>query len=427
MFEKYTWREEQGQKEQEIQEIEESQEEKELRESFVQELKTPYENSYFQKLKRIAGAFVLAGFTLFASPKEVTLPEISKQSQITEEQFYRLDDLPEHRELFKEAIQSLKKRGGLEISPQLPEQIYKPEFISDMTRILAMIRLGQGERPYFKKPETILGKEFIEDNPEKTQEYLGKIKKAMKATVYLERKDKTQGSGVIINTKKGKVIITNEHVVGDELKLFAGFITGFIDRSDLKKVEVIAEDAKRDLAILSFPFDRTTEEELNALGLASLDIEEDPQLEKFKKDETLASIGHPLGFPFEVALSEFKKTDKDEFDDDYVYTYIVTKPDKRFDQLALYDRTNPIDRHRSKSKGDLIEGMSGGPIISLDREGEIKLVGINVKILRISTKKNEEWHREQYNIGISSKDIKEFLKEKGFFEELEGLKEREGG
>src|SRR3989344_5049136 len=68
-------------REEDVVESQENREDLEVvRQNFAKELKKPYDGSYLKKLQRIAGAFVLAGVTVFAAnTKDAMAPEFTEE------------------------------------------------------------------------------------------------------------------------------------------------------------------------------------------------------------------------------------------------------------------------------------------------------------------------------------------------------------
>ena len=385
-------------------ELSDLQESMELKREFAAEIRKPYENSYLKKLQRLAGAFVLAGITVFSPfQKESVAPELSQEFLTAQsaESFYKLP-LEKRAILHAKILKHLAETGGVEISPQLPESIYKA--YSATARDIAFDQIADNKLPYFSKAEVILGKQFIRENPLLAKEYLKKIEKAMKATVKISTNSEF-GSGVFINTKEGQVILTNAHVAGE---LVSGVIVSTIKgKSGL--ADTVYIDVKRDLAILKFQ------------NIApNLDIEEgtetlaiDKTASKNLKDgENLAAIGHPLGFPYEVEMT--KLSGYFERDDEGLqYKALIQNGDQRFKKLASYSYTKLFNR--LVPKGQILPGMSGGPLIALDRKGGAELVGLNT--FMASEKTYPDFIRlygeegvESINGAVSADEIREFIK-----------------
>jgi hypothetical protein len=374
-----------------------------LRQKFSQELKKPESGSYYKKLQKIAAAFVLAGFATLVSPQPAIAPEKSKQLKSLK----ILESSPEKDiELYNKVLAGLeravKEKGGIESSPQLSEEIFKPDILAGIARQV----VGKEKEPYFSKPEIIFGEKFVKENPEKTKEYYKKILKTLKATVIVRSKG-SLGSGVIIETTKGKIVLTNHHVV-EEGNVFLEFFNG-------NKVagEVMGTDSERDLAIVSMAIPEDKDEDLILKDTNSLHLNSSPI---FKKGEDLALIGHPRGYPFEVSLAKFvnQELKKETIlepgggQSGFKPVAIYSQPDERFAKLASYEippkwkeKLGPIAH-----KGDAIWGMSGGPIISLDKEGEPRLVGLNA--WRTKAPPGSYFDLSE---GISGNVIEEFLEE----------------
>jgi len=128
---------------------------------------------------------------------------------------------------------------------------------------------------------------------------------------------------------------------------------------------------------------------------------------EYEPGTRIASVGNPLGFPFAVSISE---TAKSQFFKRIHPGGIFTKTDPRFQVQGLY--SSDIIKYGDESKpevftkGDIIPGMSGGPLIRLeDRENvRPKLTGINC----LSDPRGLEGEGK-IAIGIPAKEISEFL------------------
>lgn len=391
---------------------------------FADELRKPYKGSYLKKLERVAVAFILAGITVFATPDTSIAPEISKDLAA----LMRLKNMDyfssDYEQTNKIIVKSLKEKGGIIASPQLPETVYKPHSLSYKTRAVAF----KDKDPYFLNPKVVLGEKFIKNNPEKTAEYMKKIKETINSTVRIET-DINQGSGVIINTNKGKIIITNEHVVGEKSEVFLNY-----HNNESAYADVVDVDKEKDLAILKLSggdqngeYVKKFKEKnkgkefslndfLEGIMPNGLDIAGDDFLEKARYGEKLAIVGNPLGFPFEVSIAEFSRIEK--FNDGFIndkekpnlrkFSAILSVPDSRFTDLALYDSELDFsDPFTFAPKGASAGGMSGGPIIILEKGDKPAVVGINTFARRTNSGKI-------INGGVSLKDIKEFLAKNGY-------------
>ncbi len=383
-------------------------EEKQLREDFAKELKKPYEGSHFKKLQRIAAAFALLGFSFLATPNFAIAPEKSKQMKSLE-QLASHSESPspatkEDIELYRRIVEGLFKeveiKGGIATSPQLPEEVYKPKALYDV----ALGFVGTTE-PYFSKPEIIFGEEFVKKNSEKTKGYFERVSKTQKATVIITNKT-SGGSGVIINTEKGKLIITNEHVVKENKNVWVKFING-----NNVEAKVLSVDSERDIAILKIDLQEDIIKEKKVLeDTNSLDLDPDVEL---KPEENLALIGHPMDYPFEVSLAKLENVEsalvQEENQSGFIAAKIISKPDERFAKLASYDIPSKFKQGRFLAhKGEAIWGMSGGPIIKLDEKGEPCLIGIN------SNRVESGQSYFALGVGVHAAAIKDFLEKRGY-------------
>ncbi len=379
--------------------------EKELREKFAGELKNPYKGSYLKKLERIAGAFVLAGLVTLAAPEKAVLPEKSqdfKEFQMLDYYHYREPFI--YLDVLTNLQKKIEEKGGIDISPQLPGEVFKPEKLSD----IAGLQVEEKEIPYFSKPEIIFGEDFIKKNPEKAKEYFAKISKTQEATVIITTEN-SQGSGVIINTEKGKMIITNNHVINDKGGKWIKFRNGI-----MVEAKVLNVDAKNDIAILKIDLPEDAIEKKEVLkGTNSLGLDMSPALQS---GENIAVIGHPFGYPFEVSLAKVKNTEGEFIEEanqkSFVDTKIFSEPDQRFVKLASYDVPSYMGQELGliAHKGESIWGMSGGPIIKLDEKGEPRLIGITVQRIPDKTKKSSYF---TIGVGIHSQLIGDFLEKSG--------------
>lgn len=350
----------------------ETQETAELKKNFAKELRKSEEGSFLKKLKRIGGALALAGLSVI-TPKDAIAPETTEEYRIAKSGRDLEKESLKNMPLFKRVDKALEETGGIKVSPQL-ETTYK--VMPEIAKMLAMGKMANGEIPYFSKPEVILGQEFIYKNPKEAREYMDKIRKTMQATVIVMAGEEIVGSGTIIDAGDQRVVVTNEHVAAGDKGDYS-FIT-----SDGKqfKTRTIYTNNKKDLAVLESGEDleqAVKSKSVSALKLASVGTQKDLQT-----GNKLASVGHPLKFPFEVALSEYtgnmqpqsivvnqvgEKINNAEF--------ILSRQDKRFSNLQTYPITNK-NKIEGK-KGDILGGMSGGPVILLDKAGEPEIIGIN--------------------------------------------------
>lgn len=271
----------------------------------------------------------------------------------------------------------------------------------------------------------ILGENFIKSNPEQAKKYLEKISIAMKATVKISD-ILGIGSGVMVKDKTGeRRIITNAHVVND-LVLNVSFIN-----REKATASVMAKDEKKDIAVLKINKEET---KIKYTGTDMLEIEENT--DEVKNGDTLASVGNPLDFPFAVGIHKAIRI--------LGFDNILYKKDERFSALELYYRgKDEIFGSRNmiyiRSKGEAISGMSGGPVIELEKTGRPRLVGINS--LSLPGKGKEDYFSEKFydkithipnfygriremgyseekSMGylVTSKDIIAFLKEHDLYE-----------
>jgi len=379
--------------------------EEELREGFVKELKKPHEGSYFKKLERIGAAFALAGLLTVAVPETATLPEKSREFKELEAlDHYEKTDPLRYINTLNFLQKKIEEKGGIEISPQLPEEVYKPN--KWQIAFGAQMLIGRKETPYFSKPEIVLGKEFIQKNPEQAKEYFERISKTQKATVIVENKE-ILGSGVIINTKKGKIILTNKHIVGEEKTSLITFING-----NKAEAEVLNTDSEYDVAILKIDFpDEMVEKILK--GTNSLDVDPDIPLKSLEPQDRIALIGHPMGYPFEVSLAKVVNVESKLFQREnqngFLSSEIIFEPDERFVKLAAFETGRKWEEGGALArKGESIWGMSGGPIIKLDEKGEPRLIGINAKRM---CKPLSYFY---FGIGVHAEALKDFLEKSGY-------------
>ncbi|OGF52158.1 hypothetical protein A3I27_04055 [Candidatus Giovannonibacteria bacterium RIFCSPLOWO2_02_FULL_43_11b] len=420
----------------ETQESLEGREMTKLTEGYSKEIKTPHDRSYLKKLQRIAGAFVLAGISVFGADKQATAPELSDDFLSTS-RYTSLEQIKNEGKinLYRRILNAVSEKGGIEISPQVPETKYK--IFPGETKSRADEKARSMEVPYFSKPEVILGEKFIRENPEKAKEYLEKIEEGLKANIIINTK-KGQGSGVIVDGGDRNIFLTNAHVVGDYSKAQVGFISGIAYEMTVSFV-----DKERDLAILEFPEYMKSPEIMNSPatkelidsvinenGAVALKLVSDEEI--IHKGDMLASIGNPLGFPFEVFINKFEKYEK-HVDKEQGFDYLAAKykSDSRFHVLSKYFVEYIEDYGR---KGDVLQGMSGGAVINLEKPGKPKLIGINARrnfalskfsknILdntdnKIKTDK-EKW--KDFSLGVSSPDIDMFIQR---YKEVLSFKDR---
>ena len=371
-----------------------------------------------EKLKRITNAIALAVAVLIF-PKESVAPELTELMKNYETlDYYAKTDRKKYDEVLEEIKLALRQKGGITSSPQLPEEIVKPENLHSTARTEAKKAI----LPYFIKPELIFGKEFIKNNPEKTEKYFKKIKEAVKASVCIHAKGKL-GSGAIVNTKEGLIIVTNAHVTNiteneknktknqiDEEPMIE-FVNGAVVSG-----KFIDSDPKTDVTILTLNPPQNIYLDKILQDTSYLNIDPSP---KIKKDETLALIGNPNGYPFETIIVKAKELNDDESKEaKNVYKLqlknnIVSGPDERFKNLGFYDvdseKQNVLNIMPWADRSTAIWGMSGGPMIKLDDNGEIKLIGIHK--MGLAGKSNS---KIETSIGIRSNAIIDLLQKNGY-------------
>ncbi len=379
-----------------------------LREGFAKELKKPCENSYLKTLKKVITPFVLAGLMTLVVPEKATLPEKSKdfkEFQLLD--YYREKEPSRYLKVLTDLQKKIEEKGGIAVSPQLPEEVYKPERLYRT----AQVQVGKEKIPYFSKPEIIFGEEFVKKNPEKAKEYFEKISKTQEATVIIIT-EKSMGSGVIINTEKGKIILTNGHVVEGE-----GKKSSWIEfkNGNIVEAKVLNVDEKNDIAILKIDLPEKTIKGKNILkGTNSLYLDSEAGI---KSKENLALIGHPMGYPFEVSLAKVENVESELFQEEnqngFIDTKIISIPDERFAKLASYDVPRGFDQNLGllAHKGESIWGMSGGPIIRLDKKGEPKLSGINCERRSTDPKQPSYFTLGE---GVHAQIIGKFLEKSGY-------------
>ena len=403
---------------------------REVEKGFARELRETPRGKFNAKLKKLAGAFALAGLFLF-NQREAIAPEPSEEVKAIEAIKESLEEIQENKiKLYEKILDEIREKGAVPLSSQLPETLYKNKKLYLEAEVLAYM----SEVPFYNKPDVILGKEFIENDPEKAKEYLEKITDAMEATVRIKTPYGV-GSGIIIEEKEGKkLIITNAHVVENERSVF---ITPSTNGRLSIKCNVIAKGysfeshdeylkmkkfgiREKDIAVLEIPskFQKDLE------GTKGLELETASETEN---EETIATIGQPLAYPFGVGIGKAIKIPKSN--------KLLYRPDERFKYLELYAKKDEYF-----IKGDAISGMSGGPIISLDRKDKPKLLGINVNGLNLDYARDDKKYGDmlmdsiigienfstymekmelkdsKLGAAIPSKDIIEFLKEHNLYE-----------
>lgn len=395
---------------------------------FAEELRRPENGSYVKKMKRLMGAFVLAGLTVFGTAEKATSPELSEEyiaaERLAESKIDILGATKEiSPELLKKVIASFQEKGGVPISPQLPETTFKGMEFVEYVRQYG--RRGFVERPYFSRPEVILGEKFLNQNPEKAQEYLEKIEDGLRATVRIKTTKGSIGSGVIIPSIRGAVVLTNVHVVEDDNIVSVELINGRVTEG-----KVILKDNEQDLALLELR-SPDIETVLTEAGAHSLPFDDRlPEVLRTTtqgtEGEKLAAIGHPFMFPWEVALCQFRAIEEAR---EGAESVIIYRPDERFTHLALYGMTSTKtaeEKEESKEplkdegyrgpyfeKGEALWGMSGGPVINLDRKGKARLSGLTTSALAYSVEFKEEMKKSGYLYGraASAEALKQFLQQ----------------
>jgi len=368
---------------------------------FAKELENTPKGGFRKKITKIAAAFALAGYLMGAG--EAIAPQATEESKGV----YDIDYTREHQpELYKKVLEQIKEKGGIITSPQLPEMLYRPEKIAEIAKEVA----EKSEKPFYNKPEVILGEKFVRENPEKTKEYMEKISTAIKATVRIELEDGI-GSGVIVKSGNKKFILTNAHVCGENSRVDVHF-----SNNASFNLKVMAMDEENDIAMIEVP--EATEALLKETEALELEKGQGSNIKRM--GETIASIGNPLGFPFAVGIctrAYFPGQKK----------WLNYFPDKRFENLELYtikhiqvkkgpsvfyERANIsipkyefVESDEDFRKTGAIPGMSGGPIISLDTKGKPQLSGIVKGATEIPT--------TTIGYAVPAEKINEFLKEKG--------------
>lgn len=344
-----------------------------MREDFVKELETPYQKSFLKKMRRIAAAFTLAGASVVAESSRAIAPELSDDF-LTVKRIAKLDlhETEKRNELFQSILESLQTRGGVLISPQL-EEVYKDIIFSSRARR----EFGRK----FSKPETVFGKEYMKENPEQAKEEWGHLERALQSSVCITSNidiDKDAvGSGVVVETKKGKAILTAAHNLYDAKTITVEFPFGGTRRGIVEYI-----DKKTDLALLRLERIRSKYHDIPSLtareendrvfletGALPLAIDEHLPLEHTK----LASIGNPYNFPFEIFLNEHVGIGDTEQG-----LRSVEKADSRFSILALYGGNFMMEHRNIKylgrpfyEKGEAVPGMSGGPVVTYDKEPKV--------------------------------------------------------
>ena len=394
-----------------------------LSKDFADELKKPHQGSFFKKLQRIGAAFILSGLAVFGSVEKANAPQLSKNF-LTWAGFKSLKfDCEENIRAFNLLVEAIEEKGGIEISPEAPDTIFKPLSLAGQVRKGAERKTLLEETPYFSKPEIILGKNFIENNPQKAEKYLAKINKTIKSTTLVRadgKKGGEIGTGVIVNTAKGPFVLTAEHILRHPI-----ISIQFADTSILQG-KIVAKNKKNDLALLEIilPDCRSQQENANAKefflktrDIQPLSVEANPTA---RPDDDYALVGNPYGFPNEVSLAKPAGISNEEvsFPKDPLkkQMHVVwSVPDERFKHLAFFQKqTEKITSGAFfHNKGELIPGMSGGPVINLsDPNEEPKVIAINTFFREMPQKENIK--SPISNAGVSGKDIQSFLIKNNF-------------
>lgn len=375
---------------------------------YAKELENTPKGGFRKKLTKIAAAFALAGYLMGAG--EAIAPEATEESKGVYDIDYTRENQPD---LYKKILEQIKQTGGVKMSPQLPETTYRPRKIAKIAEHLA----AQSEEPFYNNSKVILGEKFVKDNPEGTKDYMEKISTAIKATVRIAQEGSI-GSGVIVKTENKKFILTNAHVCegGDE-----AVVTFNDHRSFVLKVK--ARDEKNDIAMIDIP--ETLESILT--NTEALELEKKQDSDFWHIEERVVSVGNPLGFPSAVGICKRTIVPGEKG----VFYY----PDERFKNLELYKlETYKIRKEQPANTGiggisgvnvsgtpleiekdekifqktGAIPGMSGGPLISLDKKGRPELIGL-VQAYR-EYKTNPE---ATLGVAVPAEKIREFLEEKG--------------
>lgn len=97
-----------------------------IEEEFVKELKETPKREFYKKLKRIIGAFILAGlYNLYPEHKALT-PELSPELKAIQSVKKEIEEINERSpEMCQRVLKYLQKKGGVPLSQDLPTTIYK--------------------------------------------------------------------------------------------------------------------------------------------------------------------------------------------------------------------------------------------------------------------------------------------------------------
>lgn len=420
-----------------------------LSRDFAVALRTPENGSHLKKLRRIAAGLMMIGVT-FGQPTEAVAPVVSNELSVAKE----LDDLNVRnhkdkvtRRKIEAVIQMFIEKGGVKESDQL-DLVNRPEVLGQDV----FIRMRDTDEPYYFKPEIILGKQFITKQPEKAESYLKNIHRAIKSTVFIQTSDGS-ASGSIINTQQGIRILTNSHVVENDHNVYIEFagqrLCGF--------AKVVIKNDRRDMALLEImntrkmyrdktgyhgrKIDKSMEEIFDEYEIEALDVMSDEDFGRINNTHTIASVGNASSYPFSTVIcrGEFfnhldaKTGGENEVDiskNKVKYELLFLKPDERFTGRITAGDSPFIslvgDRKRSLARADAMHsrpGVSGGPNIALDGDGEGKLVGINVNgaIVNEDDKKTRFFSGKNNNAGpqyrsgiLTARNINDFLKRYGY-------------
>ena len=389
----------------------ESQEHTELKRNFAKELRKPENGSYLNKLRTIGAAFALAGITVFApyQQKEAIAPETTREYVIAKSGADLEKEAMKDLELFIKVNKALEERGGIAISDIL-ESTYK--VMPEITGRLAKENIARGEVPYFSKPEIILGNEFIKKYPKESKKYMKDISNVMKATVLIKSPANSFGSGVLIDLDGEIIVLTNAHVIKNFDEVKVSLING--ETLDFKQAY---QNGTLDLGILRSKQKIRNNKTLAENGAKALN-KNNIDFGALNEKEKLAFVGHPIGFIYEVGIAEASGStlveDKSPVISENGYAIkrnfnsIDYKADPRFSKLATFRQGDDMP---DLKKGFGIPGLSGGPVISLERGG--KLVGINAfgnTDLMINPLLNAD--QAKYHGGaVSGEEIERFLKD----------------
>jgi len=423
---------------------EQSLEARELNHQLAAQLRNSEEGSYLKGLKRFAAGCVFAGMT-FSQTSEAVAPVISSEKQAADS----LKDLDiyahkkqETRAKIKMVLEAFEMRGGVKESDQL-ELLGRPTHLgSDVFSAMRNVKI-----PYYLRPYVFLGEKFIHEHPEIAADYSETITKAIKSTVYIEAKG--SGSGSIVKTKNGIIILTNQHVVKEEKKVYIEFagqeLCGF--------AEVKAVDKESDLAVLEITelfklfkskklrkneFEAVNGELADALkdyGIESLEIVNNKEFKEVLKQDTIVSVGNSSDYPFSSHIYKGgfmrennvgKKINQKStvLSKTNIQEYLYLKTDHRFmnntvaGNTPIYELTDGDVEKKALARADAMNsrpGSSGGPTVGLEGVSKGKLIGLDSYSMKI----NKEGATKDYEEGLYSGlvtaiSINKFLKDKGY-------------